>query len=160
MASNPGSGSLSLTGRRRLARAALAAMAAGVLVVVAAVGWIGFALALVGLLGAGTLVAGGYWFIAKRGLLRWVGLALAVVAIAVVVVVFFRANAIVLALISIALLALGGAAARSAVRNIAAPWMPTIPATPVSRPFIVMNPHSGGGKVGRFDLKAKAEALV
>jgi diacylglycerol kinase family enzyme len=26
-------------------------------------------------------------------------------------------------------------------------------------PFIVMNPHSGGGKVGRFRLKEKAEAL-
>ena len=27
------------------------------------------------------------------------------------------------------------------------------------RPFLIMNPRSGGGKVGRFDLEAKAEAL-
>ena len=37
--------------------------------------------------------------------------------------------------------------------------MPTTPAAPARQPFIVMNPRSGGGKVVRFDLKNKAEAL-
>ncbi len=33
------------------------------------------------------------------------------------------------------------------------------PAPTPLRPFIVMNPHSGGGKVEKFDLRRKAEAL-
>src|SRR5664279_3913233 len=37
--------------------------------------------------------------------------------------------------------------------------MPTTTAKPSRQPFIVMNPRSGGGKVVRFDLKNKAEAL-
>src|SRR5258708_4315052 len=30
---------------------------------------------------------------------------------------------------------------------------------PAQGPFLIMNPKSGGGKVGKFDLKRKAEAL-
>ena len=37
--------------------------------------------------------------------------------------------------------------------------MPESDAPPPKRPFLIMNPRSGGGKVGRFALKAKAEAL-
>jgi diacylglycerol kinase family enzyme len=37
--------------------------------------------------------------------------------------------------------------------------MPTSTPVPVTHPFIVMNPRSGGGKVVRFDLAAKARAL-
>lgn len=31
------------------------------------------------------------------------------------------------------------------------------PAPPPAKPFFVMNPNSGGGKVEKFDLKRKAE---
>ena len=37
--------------------------------------------------------------------------------------------------------------------------MPTYPARPVKHPFLVMNPRSGGGKVAKFGLKEKAEAM-
>jgi diacylglycerol kinase family enzyme len=38
--------------------------------------------------------------------------------------------------------------------------MPEYPAQPpVTHPFFIMNPRSGGGKVGKFDLKRKAEGL-
>jgi diacylglycerol kinase family enzyme len=37
--------------------------------------------------------------------------------------------------------------------------MPTTPAAPAKHPYIVMNPRSGGGKVVRFDLAKKAQAL-
>ena len=38
--------------------------------------------------------------------------------------------------------------------------MPEFPAQPpAAHPFLIMNPKSGGGKVGRFDLKHKAEGL-
>jgi diacylglycerol kinase family enzyme len=38
--------------------------------------------------------------------------------------------------------------------------MPEYPAAPpAAQPFLIMNPRSGGGKVGKFDLQRKAEAL-
>jgi diacylglycerol kinase family enzyme len=37
--------------------------------------------------------------------------------------------------------------------------MPAVPAARPRRPFLIMNPRSGGGKVTRFGLQAKAEAL-
>ena len=145
--------------RRWLARAAWAAGVAALVVLVAAQGLTGLTLMVVGLLGAAVAVAGGYWFIAKRGVLRWVGLGLAAAAIVVVVVVYVQQGVVVIALVALGLLVAGGAAARAALRHGAGPWMPTTPAAPARHPFIVMNPRSGGGKVVRFDLKNKAEAL-
>ena len=37
--------------------------------------------------------------------------------------------------------------------------MPAVPAARPRRPFLIMNPRSGGGKVTRFGLKEKAEKL-
>jgi diacylglycerol kinase family enzyme len=37
--------------------------------------------------------------------------------------------------------------------------MPTYEAPPPSRPYLIMNPYSGGGKVTKLGLKARAEAL-
>ena len=37
--------------------------------------------------------------------------------------------------------------------------MPAVPAARPRRPFLIMNPRSGGGKVTKFGLKDKAEAL-
>jgi diacylglycerol kinase family enzyme len=37
--------------------------------------------------------------------------------------------------------------------------MPVVPAARPRRPFVIMNPRSGGGKVTKFGLKDKAEAL-
>ena len=38
--------------------------------------------------------------------------------------------------------------------------MPEYPAQPPAlHPYLIMNPKSGGGKVGKFDLQRKAEAL-
>ena len=37
--------------------------------------------------------------------------------------------------------------------------MPAVPAARPRRPFLIMNPRSGGGKVTRFGLKDKAQAL-
>jgi diacylglycerol kinase family enzyme len=37
--------------------------------------------------------------------------------------------------------------------------MPAYPVAPAKRPFLVMYPRSGGGKVGRFTLKERAEAM-
>ena len=37
--------------------------------------------------------------------------------------------------------------------------MPAVPAARPRRPFLIMNPRSGGGKVTRFGLQDKAQAL-
>ena len=53
-----------------------------------------------------------------------------------------------------------GLTARSALAGDLARWrMPEQPAYPARHPFLIMNPKSGGGKVGKFDLKRKAEDL-
>jgi diacylglycerol kinase family enzyme len=134
-------------------------MVAAYLVLVVAEGAVGLTLLVTGLVGAGLVLAGGFWFLAKRGVLRWIGLAVAIVAVVVVLVVYFRSNVIVPALISLALLAVGGTAARHALQHTPMAWMPTTSAPPPAHPFIVMNPRSGGGKVVRFDLAARARAL-
>jgi diacylglycerol kinase family enzyme len=145
--------------QRWLARGALAALVAAFVVLVASEGATGLTLLLTGLVGAGLVLAGGFWFLAKRGVLRWTGLAVAVLAAVLVLVVDFRQGVVAPALISLALLAVGGAAARHALRHTPQPWMPTRVTPAPAHPFIVMNPRSGGGKVVRFDLAAKAKAL-
>jgi len=147
------------TSQRWLARGALTAMVAAFLVLTLTEGAIGLTVLGTGLIGAGLVLAGGFWFLSKRGVLRWVGLGVAVVAVVLVLVIYFREHVFLVALISVALLAVGGAAARHALRHTPQPWMPTLSAPPPAHPFIVMNPRSGGGKVVQFDLAAKATAL-
>ena len=105
------------SGRRWLARAALAAIVAAAIVVVAAEGLTGLTLTVIGLVGAAVVLAGGYWFIAKHGLLRWLGLALALAGVVLTVVMFFREGVVAIALISLGLMVAGGAAARTALRK-------------------------------------------
>jgi diacylglycerol kinase family enzyme len=58
------------------------------------------------------------------------------------------------------LLALAMAAGRAALRRDAIPErLPEYDVPPPRRPYLIMNPNSGGGKVTRFGLKDKAEAL-
>ena len=147
------------TGQRWLARGAFVAILAALVVLVGSEGAIGLTLLVIGLGGSAAILAGGFWFISKRDVRRWIGLAVVVIAVVLVVVAFLRENVIVVAVISLGLLVLGGVAARHALRHTPEPWMPVAAASPPRRPFIVMNPRSGGGKVVRFDLAAKARAL-
>jgi diacylglycerol kinase family enzyme len=63
-------------------------------------------------------------------------------------------------LLALGLLALGVAAGRAALRRDAIPErMHEHEVAPPRRPYLIMNPRSGGGKVTRFGLKDKAEAL-
>jgi hypothetical protein len=70
------------------------ARAAFVLVLAAAADLIGFAdlaslaMVAVGVVGACLMLAGGYWFLAHRGFLRWLALAVVVLAPAAVLVIF------------------------------------------------------------------------
>ena len=148
------------TGRQRwLARLALLAFLAALLLIIGSGGLTGVFLLVTGTITAALLLAGLWWFLAKRGLARSLGLALAILAVGTLIYLYARSDVLVLALIAIVLFAAGGAAARSALETEDDNWMPTTDAPGAAHPYIVMNPHSGGGKVVKFDLKAKAEAL-
>ena len=113
----------------------------------------------VGVCGVVAFVAGAYWFLAERGALRMAAAALAVLAPIVVLVLYIRAGLLWVALLSLALFVLASAAATAALTVHERAGMPTYHGEPVRHPFLVMNPRSGGGKVVKFTLREKAEAL-
>ena len=114
----------------------------------------------IGAVAAGLIVAGGYWYLAHRGVLRQLALGLVVLVPIVVLVVFAWRHVIWVAVVAVVLLALAAGAARLALTPAAPPpGMPAREVPPPKRAFLIMNPKSGGGKVGKFGLKEKAEAL-
>jgi diacylglycerol kinase family enzyme len=147
--------------QRWLARLALVAASAAVLVapVVAGVRQ-SLALVLVGLAGLALTLAGVWWALTNKGLVRGLAIALAAAAPVTVLILYTRARLTWVVLLALGLLALGVAAGRAALRRDAIPErMQEYDVAPPRRPFLIMNPRSGGGKVTRFGLKDKAEAL-
>jgi diacylglycerol kinase family enzyme len=147
--------------QRWLARLALVAAAAAVLVppVVAGLRQ-SIALVLVGLAGLALTLAGAWWALTNKGLVRGVAAALAVAAPLTVLVLYTRARLTWVVLLAVGLLVLAVAAGRAALGRDAIPErMREHDVPPPRRPFLIMNPRSGGGKVTRFGLKDKAEAL-
>ncbi len=149
---------------RWLARAAFALMfaSAGVLIGVAELA--GLAMVAVGAIAVCLIAAGGYWFLAHRGVLRWLAFALVILVPVAVLVVFARHNLIWVAVGSAVLLVLALGAARLALTLVLAPaasgpGVAIREVPPPRRAFLIMNPRSGGGKVAKFGLKEKAEAL-
>jgi diacylglycerol kinase family enzyme len=147
--------------QRWLARLALVAAAAAVLVAPLVGGFgTGLALALVGLAGLALTAAGVWWALTHKGLARWLAVALAVLALLVVLVLYTSRDLLWVVLVALGLLVVAVAAGRAALRREAVPEkMREHDASPPSRPYLIMNPRSGGGKVTRFGLKDKAEAL-
>ena len=146
-----------------LARAAFALVFASAAVLIGFADLASLAMVAVGAVAACLIVAGGYWFLAHRGVVRWMAFGLVIVVLVVVLVVFAVHNLIWVAVVSIVLLVLAAGAARLALaRAAAAPadtGMPFREVLPPQRAFLIMNPRSGGGKVAKFGLKDKAEAL-
>jgi diacylglycerol kinase family enzyme len=150
----------SRTGARWAARLSLVLLLASVVVLVALADLKSLALVAVGACGVVAFVAGVYWFLAHRGIVKWLAAALAVAAPIVVVILYARSGLLWVSCLSIALAVAGGwagwIALGASVRSASAePY--SVPAA--AHPFLVMNPWSGGGKVGKFGLKEKAEAL-
>jgi diacylglycerol kinase family enzyme len=147
--------------QRWLARLALVAAAAAVLVAPVVAGLRqSIALVLVGLVGLALTLAGVWWALTNKGLVRGLSIALAVAAPLCVLFLYTRARLLWVVLVALGLLALGVAAGRAALRRDAIPErMREYDVPPPQRPFLIMNPRSGGGKVTRFALKDKAEAL-
>ena len=143
-----------------LARSAFGAAFAAVAGLVGFAGLRSLSMVLVGVAGVVVFVAAAYWFLARRGVLRWAAAVVAVAAPIVVLVLYLRAQLVWVALLSLAFAVLAGMAGRAALSVVARDQsMPTYPARPVKHPFLVMNPRSGGGKVTKFGLKEKAEAM-
>jgi diacylglycerol kinase family enzyme len=102
-----------------------------------------------------------YWFLSRRGAPRWMALIVFVAAPVAVIVVYALHSLLWVALVAAAGWLLSGMSARAALACDRGEWrMPEYPVTRLARhPFLIMNPKSGGGKVGRFDLRRKAEDL-
>ena len=126
--------------------------------------WSGFrqslALVLAGLVGLALAAAGVWWALTHKGLVRWLAAAVAVLAPLVVLILYTSRDLLWVVLVAIGLLVLAVAAGRAALaREVAPERMREHDAPPPRRPYLIMNPRSGGGKVTRFGLKDKAEAL-
>lgn len=148
------------TRERWLARLALLVVALAVVVTLGAGFWQSPGALLVTALGVVVLIASTYWFLARRGVARWLALGLMVATPVVVAALFVQAGLLVPLLVIVALAALVAWAGRAALAGEGEKsGMPEYDVPPPRRPFVVMNPRSGGGKVGRFGLKEKAEAL-
>ena len=78
----------------------------------------------IGAVAACLIVAGGYWYLAHRGVLRQLALGLVVLVPIAVLVVFAWRHVIWVAVVSIVLLALAVGAARLALTPAAIPGMP------------------------------------
>jgi diacylglycerol kinase family enzyme len=149
-----------MTQRRWLARAAFALVLAAAAVMIGFAGLGSLAMVAIGAVGACLVLANGYWFLARRGLVRWLAFGVVILAPIAVLVVFALNHVLWVGLVSVVLVAAAIAAARLALTPVAAgPGMPAREVPPPRRAFLIMNPRSGGGKVTKFGLKEKAEAL-
>ncbi len=114
----------------------------------------------VGIAAAVLTVAAAYCFLSRRGLWRWLSLAVFVLTPIAVVIAYAFAALLWVAVASAAAWLFAAIAARLALAGDQTDWrMPERPAEPATKPFLIMNPRSGGGKVGKFDLQRKAEDL-
>ncbi|MFI7349317.1 diacylglycerol/lipid kinase family protein [Streptomyces sp. NPDC049936] len=147
---------------RSLARYALLAAAAAVLVVLLSLLDAGLMIILGGLAGLAVCAVGAWWFLAHRGAVRVLGAGLAVGALVAVLALFLNGGLWFTAPVGVVLWAGALGCARGALRADRRPD-PAPAAVPPSRlprhAVLIMNPASGGGKVARFGLVARAEAL-
>jgi diacylglycerol kinase family enzyme len=148
-------------GQRWLARLAVLFAAAAVVIVPVFADLRSLAMLAVGLVAIAISVGSAYLFLARRGLLRWLSLVVFAVTPIAVIVVYAFYSLLWVAAVSAAGWLLAAATARLAVAgDQAGRRMPEQPVTrPAAKPFLIMNPKSGGGKVARFGLQPKAAAL-
>jgi diacylglycerol kinase family enzyme len=150
----------SLRARGWWARASLGLAVLAVVVLLSFAGRRGLWLLLLTAAAVVVVVAAGFWFLQQQGALRWVALALGVTVPVAVLVVFISARLLWVDVVALVLLGAAVLAARTALRPERSSWvLPVVDAVAARRPFVVMNPRSGGGKVARFQLQQRAEAL-
>jgi diacylglycerol kinase family enzyme len=147
--------------QRWLARLSFVLAGLAVVIVVVFAGLKSLPMLAVGLAGAAVSLAAAFLFLSRRGLWRWLSLAVFVLAPIAVIVVYAFKDLLWVAVVAAAAWLAAGITARLALAGDVTDWrMPEYPAQPPARhPYLIMNPKSGGGKVEKFDLKRKAEAL-
>jgi diacylglycerol kinase family enzyme len=151
---------MTVEARRWLARAAFGLMLAAVVLLLAVAGWRSLALVGLAAIGVCVVLAGAYWFLAHRGVVRWLALILVIAAPVLILVTFALHRLLWVAVLAVVLMLLAAGTARAALRADGADTgTPPAPAGRPQHPFLIMNPRSGGGKVTKFRLKEKAEAL-
>src|SRR4029453_2359802 len=108
--------------QRWLARLALVAAAMAVLVAPVVAGFRqSLALVLVGLAGLALTLAGAWWALAHKGLVRWLAVAVTVLAPLVVLVLYRSRGLLWVVLLALGLLALAVASGRAVFRRAAPP---------------------------------------
>jgi len=157
----PEPGGQGTSAQRWLARLSLVLAALAVVIVVVGAGLKSLAMLAVGVAAAAVSLAAGYVFLSRRGVLRWLALAVFVLAPVAVIVVYAFRDLLWVAVVAAAAWLGAGLTGRLALAGGQPDWrMPEYPAQPPARhPYLIMNPRSGGGKVEKFDLVRKAEAL-
>jgi diacylglycerol kinase family enzyme len=147
--------------QRWLARLALSAAVAAVLVPLVGVGLrASLAVTIAGVVGLAVAAAGVWWALTHKGVVRWLAIVVAVAAPLVVLVTYSSRDLLWVVVVAVGLLVVAVAAGRAALGGDRVPErMREHEVSPPRRPYLIMNPRSGGGKVGRFGLKDKAEAL-
>ena len=147
--------------QRWLARLSFVLVAAAIVILGLFAGLRSLAMLAVG--GAATVVSlvSAYFFLSRRGIWRWLSLAVFVLAPIAVIGVFAFRGVLWVAIASAAAWLFASMTARVALARDPMDWrMPEHPAEPPARhPYLIMNPKSGGGKVEKFDLRRKAEDL-
>ncbi|MET9377320.1 diacylglycerol kinase family protein [Streptomyces sp. NPDC002992] len=145
---------------RLLARCALLAIVAAVVVLFLALGEAGPMVLLSGLGGIVVSAAGLWWLLARRGPLRLLGALLAVAAPVGVLVHYILEGVWGNALLALGLYGLALVCARAALRATGRAYVMRGKTRPLPRrPVLIMNPKSGGGKVERFGLVERAERM-
>ncbi|RKE19956.1 diacylglycerol kinase family enzyme [Streptomyces sp. TLI_171] len=143
-----------------LARASIGCGLAAVLMLAAGAGLRGALVVAVGLVTLVLMGVGGWWALSRRGPVRWLGAALAVAAPSGAVVLYVGGGTWPWVLGVVALWAVGLSLARAALRaGQRVRPMAEREVDPPRKPVLIMNPRSGGGKVEKFDLAAKAREL-
>ncbi|HEY3036481.1 MAG TPA: diacylglycerol kinase family protein [Streptosporangiaceae bacterium] len=145
---------------RWLARLALLLVLASAAFLIGFAELAGLVMVVIGAISVAVIVVGAYLFLAHRGLVRWIAIAVVILTPVATLVLFALHNLIWVAAVSVALLLLAtGAARRALTRPAGDTSVPFREVPPPQRAFLIMNPRSGGGKVSKFGLKEKAEAL-
>jgi diacylglycerol kinase family enzyme len=143
--------------RRWWARGALLVATIALLTPFILTGFDSLALLAVLVVALGVIAACLWLVLSHRGALRIVGLVVAALAVLGIVVLFIVARVWWIIALAVGLWLLAGLMARTALRG--SERMHEYEVDAPRAPFLIMNPRSGGGKVARFGLVAKAEAL-
>jgi diacylglycerol kinase family enzyme len=158
MAENPPPAAMAASARWLARLTFLCALAAVVVLLVGGVKSLG--VLVVAIVGLAIQLAAVWVFLSRRGLGRLLA-AVVAIAVPVAVVVIFVTQRLVWDIVVVLLLALATVVTGRAAlaRSVTPVGMPESPKPPPLKPFVIMNPRSGGGKVVKFHLESGAIAL-